>query len=99
MWSSPMGVTTATAPSATFVASHRPPMPTSTTAASTGASAKQANASAVSTSKKESLGPPSATLRASARARKGAMSSYACTNVASSTGTPSTTTRSRTECR
>ena len=35
-------MTTATSPSATFVASHAPPIPTSTTATSTGASAKAA---------------------------------------------------------
>ena len=38
-WSTATGSTTATAPSATLVASHEPPMPTSTTATSTGASA------------------------------------------------------------
>ena len=42
MWSTATGSTTATAPSATFVASHEPPMPTSTTATSTGASANLA---------------------------------------------------------
>jgi hypothetical protein len=43
-------VIAATAASATFVASQVPPMPTSTTAASTGASAKAAKAMPVSTS-------------------------------------------------
>lgn len=38
----------------TFVASQVPPMPTSTTATSTGASAKAAYAMPVSTSKKDS---------------------------------------------
>ena len=42
VWSSEIGVTTATAASAMLVASHSPPMPTSTTATSTGASAKAA---------------------------------------------------------
>ena len=46
----PIGVITATVPSVTFVASHRPPRPTSTIPASTGASANAANAIAVSTS-------------------------------------------------
>ncbi len=41
-WSSDTGVTTATRASATFVASQVPPMPTSTTATSTGVSAKAA---------------------------------------------------------
>lgn len=41
-WSSEMGVTTATPASMTLVASQLPPMPTSTTATSTGASAKAA---------------------------------------------------------
>src|SRR4051794_41707040 len=49
-WSTPMGVTTATVPSTTLVASHVPPSPTSTTPASTGASANAANPIAVSTS-------------------------------------------------
>jgi len=39
-WSTLTGVITATRPSATLVASQAPPMPTSTIAASTGASAK-----------------------------------------------------------
>ena len=46
VWSSPIGVTTATSASSTLVASQVPPMPTSTTATSTGASAKMANANA-----------------------------------------------------
>ena len=50
-----IGVTTATWPSATLVASQVPPRPTSTTATSTGASAKAANAIATSTSKNESF--------------------------------------------
>ena len=44
MWSTPIGVTTATCASATLVASQVPPMPTSTTATSTGASANAAYA-------------------------------------------------------
>ena len=49
-WSTPIGPTTATRASATFVASQVPPRPTSSTAASTGASANAANAMPVSTS-------------------------------------------------
>jgi hypothetical protein len=44
-------VNTATWPSTTLVESHSPPIPTSITATSTGASAKLANASTVSASK------------------------------------------------
>ena len=51
-WSSATGVTTATRASATLVASHMPPMPTSITATSTGASAKSAYAMPTMTSKK-----------------------------------------------
>lgn len=54
VWSRLIGVITATEPSITLVASQVPPMPTSTTAASTGASAKAAYAMPVSTSKKDS---------------------------------------------
>ncbi len=50
-WSSAIGVMTATWPSATLVASHSPPRPTSITATSTGASANAAYAIATSTSK------------------------------------------------
>ena len=52
MWSSEMSVTTETSGSTTFVASSRPPIPTSSTAISTPHSAKYRNASAVSISKK-----------------------------------------------
>ncbi len=54
MWSIATGVITATAPSATLVASQRPPRPTSITATSTGASAKAANIMPVRISKKDS---------------------------------------------
>ena len=53
-----IGVMTATGALITLVASHRPPMPTSMTATSTGASAKAANAIAVSTSNLLIGGPP-----------------------------------------
>ncbi len=42
VWSMAMGVTTATSASTTLVASQLPPMPTSTTATSTGVSANTA---------------------------------------------------------
>ncbi len=48
---------TATGASTTLVASQRPPMPTSTTAMSTGASAKAAKAIAVTTSNLLIAGP------------------------------------------
>ena len=51
VWSSPIGVITQTPASMTLVASSAPPSPTSTTAMSTGASAKVAKASAVVMSK------------------------------------------------
>jgi hypothetical protein len=51
VWSSPIGVMTQTPASMTLVASSSPPSPTSTTAMSTGASAKVAYASAVVMSK------------------------------------------------
>ncbi|MEZ5208779.1 MAG: hypothetical protein R2690_17815 [Acidimicrobiales bacterium] len=57
VWSGPMLVMTATAASATLVASNRPRTPTSTTATSTGSSANQANADAVSTSKYDGVTP------------------------------------------
>ena len=60
VWSTPMGVMTATGASTTLVASQRPPMPTSTTAISIGASAKAANAIAVTTSNLLIAGPPAA---------------------------------------
>ena len=53
VWSRETGVTTATVPSAMFVESQVPPMPTSIIATSTGASANAANAIAVSTSKND----------------------------------------------
>ena len=52
-----IGVITATGASTTLVASQQPPMPTSTTAISTGASAKAANAMAVITSNLLIAGP------------------------------------------
>ena len=68
-------MTTATWPSATLVASHEPPRPTSTTATSTGASANAAYAIATSTSKKVIRGPPTSSDRASTSSMNGATSS------------------------
>jgi hypothetical protein len=51
VWSSPTLVTTATTGSTTLVASQVPSIPTSTTATSTGASAKHQKAAAVTISK------------------------------------------------
>src|SRR5215469_15058586 len=53
VWSRDIGVTTATAPSATFVLSQVPPMPTSSTQTSTGASANTEKAIPTSTSKND----------------------------------------------
>ena len=50
-WSRPMGVMMATSPATRFVASHRPPIPTSNTPRPTGLSANHRYASAVSASK------------------------------------------------
>ena len=90
MWSSPTGVTTATSASIWFVASHRPPSPTSTTATSTGASANAAYASAVITSKKESW----ISERSSTSAMYGSISRYTSTKRSAEIGAPSITTRS-----
>ena len=74
MWSSPIGVMTATGASTTLVASQRPPMPTSTTATSTGASAKAANAMAVTTSNLLIFGPPAASDCVSTSSTNGSIS-------------------------
>ena len=50
-WSRAIGVTTATSPATTFVASHTPPIPTSNTPRETGLSANHTKASAVRVSK------------------------------------------------
>ena len=93
-WSMAIGVKTATSPSATLVESHAPPMPTSSTATSTGASAKAANASTVSTSKNVSRGPPASSDSPSTTSTYGAMSSQISTKRASVIGSPSITMRS-----
>ena len=78
-----MGVNTATCPSATFVESHSPPMPTSITPTSIGASAKVAKASTVSASKKVSGASPAASSSASVSPRYGWMSSQLRSRVSS----------------
>ena len=62
MWSMSTGPMMAASASSTLVASHRPPMPTSTMATSTGASANFQMAMAVSTSKKLIFGLPSSSI-------------------------------------
>ena len=89
-WSTAIGVSTATLASITLVASQAPPIPTSTTAASTGASAKAAYAIATTVSKKESGWSCSA----STRSMYGATSLKARTNCSSLTGSPSRLIRS-----
>ena len=74
VWSRPIGVTTDTAASATLVASHVPPMPTSRTMTSTGSSAKTANARTVRTSKYVRRGAPYASSFRSTSSRYGAIS-------------------------
>ncbi len=69
-----IGVMTATGAATTLVASQRPPMPTSTMATSTGASANAANAIPVSTSNLLIAGPPSACEDASTICTKGSIS-------------------------
>ncbi|CAM5446153.1 hypothetical protein STANM309S_03024 [Streptomyces tanashiensis] len=90
VWSRSMGVTTATEASMTFVASQVPPMPTSTTAASTGASAKAAYAMPVRTSKKERR----YSSRASTSSTYGLTSWYVSMNRSAEIGAPSRLIRS-----
>ena len=94
VWSRPTGVKTATSPSAVLVESHAPPIPTSTTATSTGASEKATKARTVSSSKNVSGASPASASCASTRATNGAISSQAATTAASAIGSPSTTMRS-----
>ena len=75
VWSIPIGVMTATGASTTLVASQRPPIPTSTTATSIGASAKAANAIAVTTSNLLIAGPPAASDCLSTNSTNGSISS------------------------
>ena len=98
-WSMATGAITATSPSATLVASHAPPMPTSMIATSIGASAKAANASTVNTSKKLRRGPPLSCERVSTREMMGATSSHRATNASWLMGSPSIWIRSRTVVR
>ena len=89
-WSTAIGVSTATDASITLVASQVPPIPTSTTAASTGASAKAAYAIATTVSKNESGWSWSA----STRWVYGAISLNVETNSSSLIGSPSRLIRS-----
>ena len=89
-WSTSIGVSTATFASITLVASQAPPMPTSTTAASTGASAKAAYAIATTVSKNDSGWSCSS----STRWVYGATSLNARTKASSSSGRPSRLIRS-----
>ena len=80
MWSRAMFVITATSEAITFVASHRPSMPTSTTATSTASSANQRNIAAVMISKK--LG------RIAERISRSAIAPICNPNSVSSIGSP-----------
>ena len=70
MWSMSTGPMMAASALSTLVASHRPPMPTSTMATSTGVSANFQMAMAVSTSKKLIFGLPCSSILASTRATR-----------------------------
>ncbi len=98
-WSIAIGANTATWLCTTLVESHSPPMPTSITATSTGASAKHARARTVSASKKVSGSSPFAVSSASVISRIGTMSSQFSTKRAAAIGSPSTTMRSRIDTR
>ena len=94
-WSSPTGKITAVEAWTTLVASHSPPSPTSSTATSTGASAKVANAIAVRTSKNV-MGTPN---RPSTSSMSGSSSSKTSVKRSSDNGSPSTQIRSVTVSR
>ena len=93
-WSRSIGANTTTSPSAVLVESHEPPIPTSITATSTGASAKATKASTVSSSKKVRGASPAAASSASTRSTNGEISSQASATSPSSIGSPSIMTRS-----
>ncbi len=92
VWSRSIGVTTATVPSATFVASQVPPSPTSITATSTGASANAANAIPVTISKNVMATP--SICRPSTISTYGWSSRHSSSNRRSLIGTPSIAIRS-----
>ncbi len=94
-------MTTATWPSATFVASQVPPIPTSTTAASTGASANAAYAIATVISKNDNgcASAPSVVTVSSTICAYAATSANASTNASSVRGSPSRQMRSVMDCR
>ena len=89
-----IGVNTATSPSAVLVESHEPPMPTSSTSTSIGASANATNASTVSSSKNVSGASSGSASSASTKSTNGAISSHASAIAASATGSPSIMMRS-----
>ena len=97
VWSRSIGVITATPASATFVASHVPPRPTSTTATSTGASANAANAIAVMISKNVQATP--SIWRSSTTATYGSSSPHTSSKRSSEIGSPSMVMRSVSEVR
>ena len=90
IWSRPTLVTTATPPSQAWVASRRPPIPTSTSATSGRVSAKCRNMIAVSSS--NSVGGPRRRAMTSA---SGSTSDTRQANASGAIGRPSTTIRSR----
>ena len=91
LWSIPMFVTTATWACTTFVASHLPSSPTSTTATSTAVSANHRNAAAVHVSKYDGRTPTSPS--------RSAIAATCSANVSSSIDSPSRARRSLTRSR
>ena len=94
MWSMSIGPMTAASAFSTLVASCRPPMPTSTMATSTGASANFQIAMAVSTSKKLIRGLPCSSIRASTRSTMSLIWSQESTKSSSLSSWPSMAMRS-----
>ena len=89
-----IGANTATSPSAVLVESHDPPIPTSSTRTSIGASANATKARTVSSSKKVSGASSAAASSASTKSTNGEISSHASATAASETGSPSIMMRS-----
>ena len=100
VWSRSIAVKTATSAFATFVESHSPPIPTSKTKTSIGASEKIWKAIAVIASKNVSGCSPIACSFWSTSSRMGLVSEYVSKNLLSSIGSPSREMRSlkRTRC-
>src|SRR6266540_4779511 len=88
------GQITPTSPATRFVASHVPPIPTSTTPSDTGLSENHTNATAVSASKYVTRSPFASTSR-----KYGSSRSYSSANSDSEMVSPHTEIRSVTECR